>query len=75
MNRGAAVGLLRSFSSAAAPERVPVAIVGAGPTGLVLSSLLSAYGWSRRCTLRALRRAPSHGCVPGATAPTRWGRA
>jgi hypothetical protein len=31
-----------------APARVPVVIVGAGPTGLVLSSLLSVYGgWPR----------------------------
>ena len=32
------------FLSAAAPARVPVLVVGAGPTGLTLSTLLGKLG-------------------------------
>ena len=50
--------IVRAFSSSASRiKEVPVAIVGAGPTGLVLSTLLSAFGeWRAAAVLPGLSR-------------------
>jgi hypothetical protein len=50
--------VLRHFSTASVglPDYVPVAIVGAGPTGLVLSSLLSSLGARSRRNLASPSR-------------------
>jgi hypothetical protein len=41
---GTALASLLRCSHTFAPSHVPVVVVGAGPTGLVLSCLLSQYG-------------------------------
>lgn len=58
-----------SSASKAEAREVPVAIVGAGPTGLVLSSLLSAFGEAREQRRGALRYVAAR--RPGRIRPSR----
>jgi threonine dehydrogenase-like Zn-dependent dehydrogenase len=55
MLRTAAASLVRRYAAGIKQNDVPVAIVGAGPTGLVLSCLLSAFGESVRVARRNRR--------------------